>query len=357
MSKESGNVSSNIKIIKLSSSDNIYVENAKINSNSDVLCDKTHHPRAELELVPSVAKLMSCYMDKYMPPKWIGYVDFQQIIWRYKSQTKVYYPDGANLLEVKELATRREPTNLGGNKLYNREQLLVNYGYTENPYKIGSPNIAIFCRTPVITCRVIKPSNIKYVNILSAIAPALDTLDQPDYRYLEKENSYSKRNYKYACMLATAFKHIRCCFIEGGYKRLIMTGLGMGNFKFYAEDLGINAEHIYRECLFRGLGDLFKSGPCEMWLNYTHTVVLHGHIPVENRKQIILKALDIQTLLDNLSQRELDDSLIINAWDPFSIVGNGNANDSSLDGYIGRISAVSILCWPLTNPDIQWKSV
>lgn len=93
-----------------------------------------------------------------------------------------------------------------------------------------------------------------------------------------------------------------------------------------------------------------------MWLNCVRTTVLREHIPLELRQQVVLKALDIQTLLDNLSQAELDESLIINAWDPFSLVGNGNAGDISLDGYIGRISAAGVLSWPITNPQIQWRA-
>ena len=40
-------------------------------------------------------------------------------------------------------------------------------------------------------------------------------------------------------------------------------------------------------------------------------------------------------------------TLFINAWDPWSVVGNGNASDNSLDGYVGRSSNVGIF---LTKP-------
>jgi len=340
----------NIKIIKLGSE-------SSQNCPSTAHATSTLKPATQSDLFPSIARLFSCYQQVYRPPLWVGQPEFQDAVWKYASQAKVYYPDGASFLEVKQLATQREPTNLGGDKLYDRDRLLTEYGYAESPYKIGSPNIAIFCRTPVLTTRMITPDRVKYANILSAIAPALDTQEQPDYRYLASDPRQPKRNYKYACMMASAFRHIRVCFLEGGYRRLVMTGLGMGNFKYYAEELDITAEHIFRECLFRGLGDLFTPATGkEMWLNCTRAVVLREHIPAELNSQVILKALDIQTLLDNLKQSELDETLIINAWDPFSMVGNGNAGDISLDGYIGRISAVGVLCWPITNQQIQWQS-
>lgn len=342
----------NIKIIKLD------VDTCK-NSPSPTTTEMTPTTTttSQSSLVPSIARLYACYQPVYRPPLWVGQSEFQDAVWKYASRAKVYYPDTAALSEVKKLATHREPTNLGGCKLYDRENLLSQYGYSESPYKIGSPNIAIFCRTPVLTTRVISPDRVKYANILSAIAPALDTQEQPDYQYLAGDPRQPKRNYKYAQMMAVAFRHIRVCFLEGGFRRLVMTGLGMGNFKYYAEELDIDAEHIFRECLFRGLGDLFTPATGkEMWLNCTRTVVLREHIPAELRSQIVLKALDIQTLLDNLKQTELDETLIINAWDPFSMAGNGNAGDISLDGYIGRISAIGVLCWPITNPQILWQS-
>ena len=52
-----------------------------------------------------------------------------------------------------------------------------------------------------------------------------------------------------------------------------------------------------------------------------------------------------------------NESLYVNAWDPWSIVGNGNANDFSFDGFIGRATAGGILCWPLTCPNIKYKKL
>ena len=53
----------------------------------------------------------------------------------------------------------------------------------------------------------------------------------------------------------------------------------------------------------------------------------------------------------------IDKILFTNAYDPYSIVGNGNNNDNSLDGYFGIISAMSVLCWPYTNPYIKYIKI
>lgn len=57
------------------------------------------------------------------------------------------------------------------------------------------------------------------------------------------------------------------------------------------------------------------------------------------------------------SNLHLHECLWLNAWDPHSVVGNGNMNDSSLDGYYGRSSSLGLMCFPLTNPWITHKAL
>lgn len=65
----------------------------------------------------------------------------------------------------------------------------------------------------------------------------------------------------------------------------------------------------------------------------------------------------IQDLIFKIDSKKIDKTLFINAWDPFSIIGNGNANDNTLDGYFGRITAMSVLGWSMTNPHVKFESV
>lgn len=50
-------------------------------------------------------------------------------------------------------------------------------------------------------------------------------------------------------------------------------------------------------------------------------------------------------------------ALFVNAWDPFSFVGNGNFADDSLDGYFGKFGAMALLAWPGTNELIRYQAV
>ena len=53
----------------------------------------------------------------------------------------------------------------------------------------------------------------------------------------------------------------------------------------------------------------------------------------------------------------LETTLFVNAWDPYSIVGNGNAGDQSLDGFFGRSTAMGLMSWPGTNPCMSYRAV
>jgi len=46
-------------------------------------------------------------------------------------------------------------------------------------------------------------------------------------------------------------------------------------------------------------------------------------------------------------------AVVVNAWDCWSIIGNGNFADRSLDGFVGRATALAVLGWPVTNPHLK----
>jgi hypothetical protein len=48
----------------------------------------------------------------------------------------------------------------------------------------------------------------------------------------------------------------------------------------------------------------------------------------------------------------VDDGLFVNAWDCWSVPGNGNKLDPTLDGHIGRVTGVGYLGCGLTNPNL-----
>jgi hypothetical protein len=50
---------------------------------------------------------------------------------------------------------------------------------------------------------------------------------------------------------------------------------------------------------------------------------------------------------------DVEHTLYVNAWDPWSLIGNGNGRDNSLDG----CSNMAVLGWTFTNPHIVYRKV
>ena len=48
----------------------------------------------------------------------------------------------------------------------------------------------------------------------------------------------------------------------------------------------------------------------------------------------------------------LSKTLFVNAWDPHSVPGNGNEGDNSLDGHIGRCTALQLFGCGESNPSL-----
>lgn len=57
--------------------------------------------------------------------------------------------------------------------------------------------------------------------------------------------------------------------------------------------------------------------------------------------------------LKEMDPSDLQDTLFVNAWDPVSMIGNANADDGSLDGWVGRSTASALLGWPKSNPFLK----
>jgi hypothetical protein len=73
----------------------------------------------------------------------------------------------------------------------------------------------------------------------------------------------------------------------------------------------------------------------------------------EEFKVLSEKYLDIGFFPDCIDKVDTSNTLFVNAWDPLTFAGNGNKNDASLDGYIGRVTGISHLCSPYTNKNLN----
>lgn len=284
-------------------------------------------------LTTNIDKLFEIYNSGFKPPLWIKKYNLNH----YYDKTICYYDHGNDINIIKNLLTFREPVNIEFHRCYNAKLLKEYFGYQISSYNINSPNIAVYCYTPVKI-----HSKIHNIHVLNVIGVALDDIKQPDYQRI-----FEKGNKEYVKMICLIFKKIKYCFIKKKFKNLVLHGFGLGNYSKYAKNLNIDPTKVFKiafEEIFKDINPLWER----------HIIFNNINIKVNYPVEYKNSSLN-DSILD--FGDELEETLFINAWDPFSFIGNGNKKDNSLDGYFGRISAMSILGWTITNPNIKYEAV
>jgi hypothetical protein len=306
---------------------------------------RTESPSDEKEvkmfanLPDQLRKIYDAYDIPFKPPNWIFSIDLIP----YMNSARVYYE--SDLQSAKTLAFQREPTNIGAVSRYKADILNANFNYSKGAYVEGSQNIAIYTHTPVRTREGLNLN--KSINIINAIAPALDSRAQADYKELNNIPNFIKRKILYKTKLKRAFNKIDACFNKNNFSTLVMVPIGQGAFASLASELEINSEEIFIELFIEFWGD-----DARVLLN-DHDNTYIEKIKV-NEKQLPKSRytghnLSTHVWLESYTQQQLTTILFVNAWDHLSMLGNGNAGDKSVDGFFGAISAISVIGWPGTN--------
>jgi hypothetical protein len=287
--------------------------------------------------------IFSVYNTGYAPPNWI-LTEWKTLL-PYLDSARIYH-DG-NINDAKNLAKNREPVNLGMRRLYNQGKLNELFGYQIGEYKEGSQNIAIYTHTPVRTADGTDLG--KSIHIIHAIAPALDAEDQADYIEISKLQTPVERRQRYKLKLRRAFQKINRCFVDHKFTTLVMAGIGQGAFATYAETLNINNRSIFNELFTEFFGTNNN-----VLMNFDDWVKVGDTLLKDmNPSRYIKNNLRNHLWLNSYTQEDLNKTLFVNAWDHLSMLGNGNNNDNTADGFYGRISAISVIGWPLTNMFLQ----
>jgi len=232
---------------------------------------------------------------------------------------------------VKTIALEREPVNIQMRRNYNESRLRESFGYQRGGYGKSTPtqlmpHIAAYCRTPFR----LGPKQID-IHVINAIGIAFDSKLQPDCQYFLPLTP--EKWIELVARMVLTWRFIFTCARQSRLKRVFLARVGGGFFatllnQWHPEK---NYDKLYNESL----------------------------PPVQSQfPEIEVRSLpNLDTLCSDEMSPYLADSLLVNAWDPWSMVGNGNAGDNSLDGKFGRASAMAVLCWPVTNPMIRYEAV
>lgn len=167
----------------------------------------------------------------------------------------------------------------------------------------------------------------KDINLINLIGYAFDTPEQPDYKYFMRHGvlHIDELVMRYKDIWHYAFR----CAKDIGVQNLKVFKVGGGAF---------SPVNDYDKLIFEP--------------SISPVIAMYPEINV-----LFSNDFRIPHSLSPLSQKTLDNTLYINAWDPWSFVGNGNAMDRSLDGFWGRCTAASVLAWPISNPNISYLDI
>ncbi len=280
----------------------------------------------------SAIKIRKMYMPGFEFPEWV--IDEKHWDNHKFDDTIVFCNKHDSIEDVELMITQREPCNISNRRLYDENKLKETFGWDKGAYSLSTkdklmPNISIYCNATVKTS-----NSFINVHVINLVGFAFDSYTQPDNIYFNKKPldvlvSYNKKMWEYAFVCALKLKK------ENKINKINIYNVGGGAFagehKYYF------IEKIF-EPSFLPLVELFKKYNIEiLGYNFEKKQFNGGPIPY---------------IFDNADEK-YEDTLYVNAWDPWSLIGNGNSGDRSLDGAWGRCSNMSVLGWSLTNNKIK----
>jgi len=247
---------------------------------------------------------------------------------------------------VAKLVSERVPVNIGGDSSGSHlDGLRAMYGYTRSAYNrmfdvTGTlpPNFGVYTYSPVWLDEDESKSGevVIDIHLYNAIGYAFDSASQPDDRVNMTDEELTER-YKAVFGKVVAVCRRLCL------SRVALPLIGCGVFARRRPDL-------FEKCWVPAFTSVFmqSEGAPEV------KIMGRGHTD-QGRARLLCREF-IGSFPDCLETLDLESTLVVNAWDPHSAIGNGNGMDNSLDGFIGRRSAATALGTPYMNVAVLDRS-
>ena len=363
----------------------------------------------EAKIVALSTELRNCYLvddrgHDARPPEWsLGHKIVQSFDGGYEyvgdekwtdlaKKVTVYHIE--NTADVKLLVARREPVNLFGRgpdthydsanytsflekiektnipttyKNENNSMSAYSYMWDNGDKEHLPPNFAMYIETP-ISNEFNNEQHKQNIKVLNCIGYAFDDKCQPDYKYfIDSQTNDFKEGKKemYERKIYDIFQFIFTCVHQKNIKTLAMSYIGGAAFS----GLYPGNEPEYRIVFLKKFGEFIQNNPdIDKGLEIVIVGCERDYTMREFAKEFTKKCRelgfanvvcpgpqhrDVPALCFYLQDKN-EHTLYVNAWDPHSIVGNGNENDRSLDGFFGRTTAMAFLSLPCFNPHIQY---
>lgn len=197
------------------------------------------------------------------------------------------------------------------------------------------------CTTTPIAC---SDGVIREVNILSCVAPALDTRDQPEfYEFVTTDElgNLKLNTVAYQKSLDTIREHIIATAKDKNSPRVVLSAIGSKAFLATLEKYPTEHEHA-RGMIAQMLADTAKE-----LQNDGKEVIFTG---TKEDTDFLAKINEYTqgdpeiAMAGSIPGKWIkENDLILNAWDSHSLTGNKLADDNSLDGFIGRSTLIHLM--------------
>lgn len=266
------------------------------------------------------------------PPMWIAKKDLS----KYMDKAKVLYDGSLETAII--LATQKEPCRLNGQRMYDEEKFRDIFGYSRAPRILSDESIAIFTKTPVR----IGPGEFVDINVMSVTWPNLEDESLPDLERLRNLSSKTERSKRVEGWFQRIFSKIAAVKNRERMDKIVFLDTGLdGSIRIAAEQFGLDMVDILNKvCVdYIGVQNLFSLGSTHISL----TEPLWGNV-VENIRKLS-------------GDEAFDRTMFVNSASPVALLGNGNEISESADGKLGRITAISVLGWPVLNTWVQYEFV
>ncbi|MCI5052551.1 MAG: hypothetical protein MRY21_05380 [Simkaniaceae bacterium] len=323
---------------------------------------------------PSQLKqIFDIYDSEYRPNKNMAclkaYFESPECEEHQRTAKAYYHTNDMEEIDAKRIMHQREPVNITMRQCYNKRKLQERFGHQVGVFNDSTaikdngeqfskrPNSVVVYSKTALWSTPGDPSTKKTVGVISVPAPALDTREQPHYRYYCRNGKLSLPNYqselKKQCkmILNIAIHH------KEQYKRLVIPAFGQGAFlsalsdrdKVKARDefYSVLLDEIKEATALVGKLDIVYS-------EYTQSQndAIHGLFKHELHR----KHFKVGHCVGDILTQAQEGDLIVNAWDPHSMPGNGNDGDASFDGAMGRGSAIALTQSPWLNPHLKYEA-
>jgi hypothetical protein len=219
-------------------------------------------------------------------------------------------------------------------------------GMPTHPALQPGNQLALAMLTPLRT----NSGKVRDVLVLSCVAPALDSREQPDFEnYVatpDPENpSHTKLNVAaYRKAFETIAEQVMQCAKDNPQcPRIVLPGIGMNSF---LAALTIDGKNEDQKEVAIGIGcDVLAKLVTDLRAIGKEVVFTDGDTKSERLDDLNTRLGDKPLTMHGAIPGDWinDNDLIVNAWDPHSLVGNKLAKDNSIDGFIGRNSLLHFM--------------